>query len=283
MKLSRNVLVGSLAVSGMVLGAIAPALTAQAATTTGAIDDKGNVTYTPSKNIGNLNNPDGGQLAIAYDDSTGANGEATAISNASVKVVSGVLVLNQVPDFNFGSAVAGQTKNLVDNTKDSTTAQGQDGNAKGELSVLESRDLSKATGFNLQAQLGNFVDASTKATQTLTTTPFTLNLAAQEITDGQNPITGLKTNAVALKSAGSADTVMNVSKDANGASYKDGEYLATFKAADGTNDAGASLLIPGDIPAASTGKVSTLNAPITWTLTTKPSATTGTETPETGK
>lgn len=38
MKLSKNVLVGSLATAGMVLGAVAPALTAQAATTTGSFD-----------------------------------------------------------------------------------------------------------------------------------------------------------------------------------------------------------------------------------------------------
>lgn len=282
MKLLRNVLVGSLATAGMVLGAVAPALTAQAATTTGEIDTDGSVKYTAQKNIGKLSNPDNGQLAIAYDSKDGANdGIATATSNAAVKIVSGVLVLNEVPDFNFGSAVSGQTKNLVDNSKDAN-AQGEDGNDQGNLSVLESRDLTKATGFNLQAQLGDFVDASTSKAQELTSSPFTLKLASQGITDGQNPITGLSTVAANLTSGstGKAETVMDVSKAANGASYKDGEYLAKFAANQGSTSA-AQLVIPSDIPAASTGKVSSLNAPITWTLTTKPEATT--TTPGTGE
>lgn len=95
MKLSRNVLVGSLATAGMVLGAVAPAVTAQAATSTGKIDSTtGSVTPSTSFNIGNLNNPDDGQLAIAMDSADGKTpGTATATSNAAVKVVSGVLVL----------------------------------------------------------------------------------------------------------------------------------------------------------------------------------------------
>ena len=44
MKLSSKVLAGSLASAGMVLSLVAPALTAQAATTTGKVDDNGNVT-----------------------------------------------------------------------------------------------------------------------------------------------------------------------------------------------------------------------------------------------
>lgn len=67
MKLSRNVLVGSLATVGMVLGAVAPAVTAQAATTTGKVDDDGNVT-----GVADLKDPqpadENGGLAIAYDD-----------------------------------------------------------------------------------------------------------------------------------------------------------------------------------------------------------------------
>ena len=274
MKLSRNVLVGSLATVGMVLGAVAPAVTAQAATTTGSIDKDGNVTHVDKTEIGNLSNQDNGQLAIAYESETGkGDGEATATSNAAVKVVSGVLVLNEVPDFNFGNAVSGQTKNLVDNTKDGN-AVGTDGNSEGNLSVLESRDLTKAGGFQLQAQLGNFVDASTGKDQTLTTSPFTLNLAAQSITDGQNPITGLNTSAVGLTSGGAANTVMSVTPDST--SYKDGEYLATYKSSGESADgkSGANLVITSDIPAASQGKVSSLNAPITWTLTALPKTTT---------
>lgn len=287
MKLSRNVLVGSLAVSGMVLGAIAPALTAQAATTSGTIGTDGSVTHVDKGTpIGQLTNPDNGQLAIAYESADGAgDGEASAVSNASVKVVNGVLVLNEVPDFNFGSAVAGQTKNLVDNTRDDATAQGQDGNATGNLSVLESRQISDgttggATGFDLTAQLGSFVDASTGKTQTISTKGnFVLNLLPQSVTDGQDVITGLKTSAAALDASDASSTaaksVMSVSSETNGASYKDGEYLAKFNAADSTTGAkaGATLEIPSDIKASSKGQVSSLNAPITWTLTAKSAAT----------
>jgi len=286
MKLSRNVLVGSLAVSGMVLGALAPAMTAQAATTTGSIGTDGSVSHVDKTEIGQLSKPDNGQLAIAYESDLGAgDGIATATSNAAVKVVNGVLVLNEVPDFNFGSAVAGQTKDLVDNTRDSN-AQGQDGNASGNLSVLESRQISEdgttngATGFDLTAQLGAFVDASTGKAQTVSTKGnFVLNLLPQSVTDGQNVITGLKTSAAALDasdtSATAAKSVMSVSSATNKDAYKDGEYLASFKAADSTTGAkaGATLAIPNDIKASAKGEVSSLNAPITWTLTAKSAAT----------
>ena len=282
MKLSSKVLAGSLASAGMVLSLVAPALTAQAATTTGQIDDKGNVTHVTKTDIGSLTNPDNGQLAIAYDSAAGGDGEATATSNAAVKVVNGVLVLNEVPDFNFGSAVEGQTKNLVDNSRVDADAQGHDGNSDGNLSVLESRDLTKATGFKLQAQLGDFVDASTGKKQALSAgNAFILNLLPQSVTDGQNVITGLTTDNVSLNSNDSAaSTVMNVSKDKLGTNYKDGEYLTTYNAADNATGkkAGATLTIPSDISASSTGKVSSLNAPVTWTLTTTPETTTTTPT-----
>ncbi|ALB29529.1 WxL domain-containing protein [Companilactobacillus heilongjiangensis] len=286
MKLSRNVLVGSLAVSGMVLGAVAPAMTAQAATSTADINaSTGAVTPKAEYNIGNLNNPDNGQLAIAMDSKDGANdGTASATSNAAVKVVTGVLVLDQVPDFNFGTAVSGQKKDLVDNTRPED-AKSVDGNADGSLSVLESRQISNgsegatgATGFSLTAKLGQFVDAS--AQPIAGDSAFTLNLLAQPISDGQNTISNaagekLSTQAAELTSAtaakdSTAKSVMNVST-ADGSSYKDGQYLATFNAADKATSgkAGANLLIPSGLDNSSAA-VKSLNAPITWTLKTTP-------------
>jgi len=280
MKLSRNVLVGSLAVSGMVLGAIAPAMTAQAARTTGVIDSTtGTVSHVDTpKNIGDLNNPDDGQLAIAMDKVAGdGSGMADATSNAAVKVVTGVLVLDQVPDFNFGTAVSGQQKDLVDNTRPED-AKSVDGNADGNLSVLESRDTTKTNGFTLTAQLGQFVDA--KGAPVAGDGAFTLNLLAQPISNGQETITDdtgnkLTTSAQALTSsigdattgtAGNAAKVMSI--DNTSTAYKAGQYLAKFNSASTSVDkkAGANLVIPtiSDHSAA----VKSLNAPITWTLKT---------------
>ncbi|CAJ1182812.1 WxL domain-containing protein [Companilactobacillus nantensis] len=277
MKLSRNVLVGSLAVSGMVLGAIAPAMTAQAATSTGVIGSDGTVTHTDTpQNIGDLNNPENGQLAIAMDKTEGdGSGVATATSNAAVKVVTGVLVLDQVPDFNFGTAVSGQQKDLVDNTRPAD-AKSVDGNADGNLSVLESRDVTKTNGFTLTAQLGQFTDANGNPVSG--DGAFTLNLLSQPVSNGKETITDdsgnqLTTQAAALKSStttpssvGAAADVMTI--DNKSTAYKAGQYLAKFNSASTSADkkAGANLVIPNisDHSAA----VKSLNAPITWTLKT---------------
>lgn len=191
------------------------------------------------------------------------------------------LYYNEVPDFNFGTAVSGQTKDLVDNTRPDE-ATSVDGNASGNLSVLESREIGegKATGFNLTAQLGEFVDASGAALDGAG--EFTLNLAALPISDGQNTITNaagnkLMTTAQSLTSTvgsttGAAKSVMSVST-ADGTSYKDGEYRAQFLSADKAADgkAGASLKIADGI-SNSTAAVKSLNAPITWTLSTTPAS-----------
>ena len=274
MKLSRNVLVGSLATVGMVLGSLAPAVVAQAATTTGSVDGEGNVTRTDKTEIGAL--PGNDKLAIAYNSSdTATDGEATAQSNASVKVISGVLVLNQVPDFNFGTAVSGQTKDLVDNTKNST-ATAVDGNSQGYLSVLESRDTSKAQGFTLQAALGDFLDADGNKAGT---SAFTMNLLPQPITNGQTVIDNgtkgdLTTEAAPLESGDATGAeVMNLSQGDKG--YQQGEYLAKFNGPTEENDnkAGATLKIADGIGDGSKAQVKSLNSVITWTLKAKANTT----------
>jgi len=188
MKLSRNVLVGSLAVSGMVLGAIAPAVTAQAATTTGQVDaTTGLVTRTAEKSAGQLGK---GNLAIAYD-GDGATGTASATSNASVQVVNGVLVLDKVPDFNFGAAASGSVKGLADNSRGTSTTTEEntdgtapiDGNDEGSLQVIESR--AGLGGFNVTAALGQFKDAEGTAAASTATTgnkDFILHLSPADMT-----------------------------------------------------------------------------------------------------
>lgn len=141
MKLSRNVLVGSLATVGMVLGAVAPAVTAQAATTTGKFNN-GTLEQVKSTDVGSLADADHKvqdpeALAIAYDKGDGATyGSATAESNANVTVVSGILTLDAVPDFGFGNAASGTTVSLKSNE---ATGDAQDGNDSGLLQVTDSR------------------------------------------------------------------------------------------------------------------------------------------------
>ena len=86
----------------MVLGAVAPAVTAQAATTSGKFDENGKLQQvTPNENVNGLGSENAG-LAIAYDAGDGSTvGTATAESNANVNVVSGILTLDAVPDFGF--------------------------------------------------------------------------------------------------------------------------------------------------------------------------------------
>lgn len=97
MKLSSKVLAGSLASAGMVLSLVAPALTAQAATTSGEFDSTGAL-QNKTSDVGSLTT-DGHALAIAYDsmpkdDTPATYGTATATSNANVNVISGILVLD---------------------------------------------------------------------------------------------------------------------------------------------------------------------------------------------
>lgn len=174
---------------------------------------------------------------------------------------------------------------MVDNTRgDGTTAPGAtDGNSNGELTVLESRapkstdNADGATGFTLQAGLGEFVDSSNKASGA--TSAFELHLLPQDITNGKttyaNGTSGdLKTIDNTLEEKGDAAQIMNVDQATMGASYVQGQYTAKFVKADGTNPAGATLKIGDGIGDGKTATVKSLNAPITWTLSAKPNVTT---------
>lgn len=263
MKLSRNVLVGSLATVGMVLGAVAPAVTAQAATTTGSVDkDTGTVTeIKDGSDIGKLNN-DEGLLAIAYDGN--ANG-ATAESNASVTVVTGVLTLDYVPDFNFGTAASGGTVNLKDNTKDEATAVGQDGNEAGTLQVTEGR--STAPGFSLSASLGQFQDQD-KNVVASGDDPFTLTLGAVDLFNGPDKLTNaagkqLQTTAQTLKeSSDGTDTgkVMSFAKGDDGY-VGNAQYQATFK-----DPSSAQLHVSKNAKGTADKSAISYNAKVTWKL-----------------
>lgn len=283
MKLSRNVLVGSLAVSGMVLGAIAPAVTAQAARTSGVTGTDGStVTQTTSTDADGME--DAGQLgkgnlAIAYTNTDNSKtGPAAAYSNASVDVVSGILVLDQVPDFNFGTAASGSVKGLVDNSKGSqntsntTATDGTaaiDGNDQGDLQVIESRDA--LSGFQVSASLGEFKDSTGKAVTT--TDPFILNLKPANMTlngaDYENGKVPFQTDNANISTTDTKSApVMTVKEGQVG--YKAGTYAAALNTSDLV-----SLTVPGGINAG-TQKVQSLNSTVTRTLAATPK--TGTDT-----
>jgi len=274
MKLSRNVLVGSLAVSGMVLGAIAPAMTAQAATGSGAFDDSGKLVQKDT-DVGSLTK-DGHELAIAYDSTTTDAADpavyktATATSNANVNVISGVLVLDAVPNFGFGSGASGSTVAL--NPKEKTSGDGVDGNDDGTLQVTDARATdanNTSKGFTLNATLAAFKNADGKTAVT-SSDGFELSLAPQSIVDGkgENVTTGatdIQTGKTSMTSDGGKTTATVMSPVAG--SYKVGTLKAAFDTA-----AAANLFIPKDVADNTKASTQSLQSVITWTLDATPVA-----------
>lgn len=213
-----------------------------------------------------------GNLAIAYD-GDGNGGSAEAYSNAAVQVVSGVLVLDKVPDFNFGAAASGSVKGLEDNSKVNNAEDAIDGNDEGTLQVIESRE--KTPGFTLTASLGGFASKDTdgKDVAVDTTDPFILHLAAaplqlngEDLKNGNIDVTTQKADIET--GASEASQVMNMAAD----TYKSGTYSTQFN-----NSDLAKLTVPKGIGDGNTPSVKALHSTITWNLTAKPAAT---ETPQ---
>ncbi|WP_201308439.1 WxL domain-containing protein [Companilactobacillus farciminis] len=271
MKLSRNVLVGSLATVGMVLGAVAPAVTAQAATTSGNIDGNGNVTMNSTDGKTPVESADYGVLgqdgtSIAFDGGDGTTyGTASANSNANVKVLSGVLVLQAVPDFGFGSGASGSTVALKDNN---ATGAGQDGNSQGLLQVTDAR--SETPGFSLTAKMGNFSQVG--STDAVTAgDAFEINLTSQKLLAGDGTNAGKvspisSSEAKLISDNKTQATVMNPTAG----SYKVGDLKAEF-----SDSSSASLSIPDGVAANDVTKpsVKSYTSMITWTLNASPKVT----------
>lgn len=271
MKLSRNVLVGSLATAGIVLGAFAPSLTAQAATTSAVINEDGSVeAVTPNKTVNSLNDKDNPGLAIAYDNGSGTQGDmktAQATSDANVTVISGILTLDKVPDFGFGTAAAGSKVDLQNNDGDSV-----DGNDSGILQVTDSRQDSanKTAGFDLAAQLGKFSHKdATSGDSTDANGDFFLALKPVQLTTSTNAndvIQGQKTQDVTLKAGDTTDTnVMSLEPG----DYANGAIIAQFAAQTGEPNSNATLAVPSEAGNASKASAVSYHADITWTLTPK--------------
>ena len=141
----------SIATATMVLTTLAPAAVANAATGYPLTNDGVSSTQSNSASL----------PAATYNSENSNSGSATATSDASVNVVDGYLILQSVPNFGFGAAVAGNYANLVN--YDSAKQGVNDGNTDGLLTILDSRHSSKEAGspqdgmgFALTLALGGF-------------------------------------------------------------------------------------------------------------------------------
>ncbi|WP_166667243.1 WxL domain-containing protein [Companilactobacillus nuruki] len=266
MKLSSKVLAGSLASAGMVLSLVAPALTAQAAQTSATVGTDGTVTgntvadgkYALSSTDKSL--PNGG-LAIAYDNGKTTDvGSATAESNANVKVINGLLVLDQVPDFGFGTAALGSTVNLNNNKYDDQATDSENASA---VKVIESRQ--NQPGFTLGAQMTAFKSGSDSQAFVMTLNPTDL---VDDNGDNVSTVTGtsLKTDEAQITAGTTSDTTI---ADLAKGSYKNGTISADYsKATSAKLNLVTNPASNGGDP--SKASVKSYNSTITWTLTAKP-------------
>ena len=212
-----------------------------------------------------------GGLAIAYEDGgkTTTTSEATMDSNANVKVADGVLMLNEVPDFGFGTAAIGSKVNLQENkyaTKESES------NNNSAVQIIDSRK--SAAGFKLEAGITGFSAEGADKVQ-----PFTLNLGKTALLDGDGAnITTANTGSAAndalnttpisisgtdAKTTGENATIATLAAG----SYKTGVINASYA----PKDENVSLdLSKGSQISGTTPSVKSYNAKITWTLTATP-------------
>lgn len=194
-----------------------------------------------------------------------------AYSDVSVTVLSGILTLEAVPDFNFGTMMQGTTAKLKSNTAnvDGFSNAVDDGNSTGLLEIIDSRNFSSTmAGFTLSASIGQL--ESSDGSETL---PAILKLSSLPLlnSDNQNisnSSADLKTQAITTKSVdgdtpATSDTLINLEKG----SYNAGMIKANFNTPDS-----ASLTIPGTSNT-TTKSAKNMNAVVTWTLTAKPTVT----------
>lgn len=212
---------------------------------------------------------------------TTAAADTPVSSTVSVNVLSGILTLEAVPDFNFGTMTVGSIGKLKSNTvstdgfildngtNTSSATAGRDGNADGTLEVVDSRNsLSKMPGFTLSASMGQLnptmlnkdIDSPLDAILHLSAVP----LLDDENNNVSTTGTDLKTDKASISSAaGNTVPIMNM----RAGTYNGGLIKATFNTPDS-----ASLEIPGT---GNNTKVSSkkMNAVVTWTLNAAPATT----------
>jgi len=215
---------------------------------------------------------------------TDANTPNQDTSTVSVTVLSGILTLEAVPDFNFGTMTVGSTSKLKSNTVDTDgfmldngtntdrATAGRDGNTNGLLEVVDSRNsLKTMPGFTLSASIGNLNQIMSSDDPAL---PAILHLSSVPLLDDENNNvsatgTDLQTEKTSTSSPLANDgvatsaTVMNMLPG----SYNGGLIKATFNTPDS-----ASLEIPGTSNNTNTSSKK-MNAVITWTLNAAPAQT----------
>lgn len=204
---------------------------------------------------------DSSNVEIADSNDNSATATSSETSNVNITVVSDLLTLDAVPNFNFGSGASGATVDLKDNSDDGNIIV--DGNSQGILQVTESRKNAdgQTPGFNLSARLNSFSSNGTNIDG------FSMNLNSEELfdSDGDNISTGsnkLSTNKATLNAGSDQETsVMNLAAG----SYKSGTIRTSFTTPDS-----ASLYVPksADVSSKSVKKYS---SSIVWTLTPTPS------------
>lgn len=263
MKLFKNI-IRLLALTSLSLS-FTPLTTTKAATLQATNDT--NITYASNNAV--ATSADITPTSADSDTTTVASG-SPATSTVTVNVLSGILTLNAVPDFNFGTMMQGATAKLKNNDVDTPLPEndpnktyGKDGNDSGLLKIIDSRNQSsKMPGFTLSASIGNLqnIDATEKL-------PAILRLSAMPLLDGDdNNITATSSDQKTLpatidsRDQGTLVPVISLSS---------GDYNAGIISAKFNTPDSASLEIPskGDNSKESSKN---MNAIITWTLNAAP-------------
>ncbi|TPR26242.1 hypothetical protein DY120_00665 [Apilactobacillus micheneri] len=170
---------------------------------------------------------------------------AKKTSKATVKVVNGYLVLEAVPDFDFGIQ--------TDNSSAMRANLFGNGASNGQIAVSDSRNGNN-NNWTLNASLGKFTSPDAGYTDNkANASDWTLNLNNTNSKNNQNNI--IQTNPVSLKGSddgnSNAKTVMQSSPGKN-----KGETTLDYA----SNSSQATLDMPGNL------KVGTYNAPVYWSL-----------------
>ena len=195
--------------------------------------------------------------STTVNDSTGS---ATGKSDATVKVVSGYLTLDAVPDMNFGQTAQSETApSEALPLQDNQGIVDDDGNDSGLLKVTDSRPdktadaTAKTMPWQLTAQLGNFTATNSSSTSTAVPTDgWAINLEQKSGSNTQDSMPALAQPA--LTAGGSARQVLRAT-DTRG----QGSTMVYYNKADS-----ASLTMPANV------KAGQYDAPITWTLNATP-------------
>ncbi|CAJ1202824.1 hypothetical protein CPR19088_GLDEOEPO_01022 [Companilactobacillus paralimentarius] len=262
-------------------------LTTAKAVTSSPIQVKNSTTATASKSLAvtysALDTSNTLPAAASDTTTTAASDSTNPTSTVSVTVLSGILTLEAVPDFNFGTMTVGSIGKLKSNTVDTTgftvddgtntasATAGRDGNTTGLLSVIDSRNsLKDMPGFTLSAKMGPLNPTNTNAANGDASLNAILHLNPMPLLDENNnnvSVTGtdLKTDKASVNSeTANSAAVMNLTAG----SYKGGLIKANFNTADS-----ASLEIPGNGDNTKTS-AKNMNAVVTWTLNAAPAVTT---------